>query len=121
MSKSYRIRTTPGIDKNIRIDIQQDFDLIEILSLKLKQEDVYTRFCAGNWDADRVRYYTPYLNDDKAGILKDGEKCCETLGIDFDEVYRRTNTSYKPMIDSFIDIANYGIIAMLVMKGKWKK
>jgi hypothetical protein len=25
------------------------------------------------------------------------------------------------MIDSFIDIANYGIIAMLVMKGKWKK
>jgi hypothetical protein len=46
MSKSYRIRTTPGIDKNIRIDIQQDFDLIEILSLKLKQEDVYTRFCA---------------------------------------------------------------------------
>ena len=27
----------------------------------------------------------------------------------------------EPMIDSFIDIANYGIIAMLVMKGKWKK
>ena len=57
----------------------------------------YDAFCAGNWDADRVRYYTPYLNDDKTGILKDGEKCCETLGIDFDEVYRRTNTSYKPI------------------------
>jgi hypothetical protein len=27
----------------------------------------------------------------------------------------------EPMIDSFVDIANYGIIAMLVMKGKWKK
>ena len=27
----------------------------------------------------------------------------------------------EPMIDSFIDIANYGIIAMLVMRGKWKK
>ena len=27
----------------------------------------------------------------------------------------------EPMIDSFIDIANYSIIAMLVMKGKWKK
>jgi len=25
------------------------------------------------------------------------------------------------MIDSFIDIANYGIIAMIVMRGKWKK
>jgi hypothetical protein len=46
MTKSYRIRTTPGIDKNIRINVEQDFDLIEILSLKLKQEDVYTRFCA---------------------------------------------------------------------------
>lgn len=27
----------------------------------------------------------------------------------------------EPMIDSFIDIANYGIIAMLVMKDKWRK
>jgi len=27
----------------------------------------------------------------------------------------------EPMIDSFIDIANYSIIAQLVMKGKWKK
>jgi hypothetical protein len=25
------------------------------------------------------------------------------------------------MVDSFIDIANYGIIAMVVMRGKWKK
>ncbi len=26
----------------------------------------------------------------------------------------------EPMIDSFIDIANYGIIAMLVLRDKWK-
>jgi len=25
------------------------------------------------------------------------------------------------MIDSFIDISNYGIIAQLVMRNKWKK
>ena len=25
------------------------------------------------------------------------------------------------MMDSFIDIANYGIIALLVMRNKWKK
>ena len=25
------------------------------------------------------------------------------------------------MVDSFIDITNYGIIAMIVMRGKWKK
>jgi len=27
----------------------------------------------------------------------------------------------EPMIDSFIDIANYGIIAMMVLRDKWKK
>lgn len=27
----------------------------------------------------------------------------------------------ETMIDSFVDIANYGIIAMLVMRDKWKK
>ena len=46
MTKSYRIRTSPGTDKNIRVNINQDFDFLEILSLKLRQEDVYTRFCA---------------------------------------------------------------------------
>ena len=34
---------------------------------------------------------------DKFDILEDGLVLCEKLGIDFDEVYRRTNTSYKPM------------------------
>mgnify|MGYP001156107858 CR=1 FL=1 len=53
-------------------------------------------FRMGNWDADRVGYFTPYLDTDKFGILQDGEKLCEILGIDFDEVYKRTNTSYKP-------------------------
>ena len=27
----------------------------------------------------------------------------------------------EPMIDSFIDISNYGIIAMMVLRNKWKK
>jgi 7-cyano-7-deazaguanine synthase len=57
----------------------------------------YDAFVAGNWGAEKVTYYTPYLESDKFGILQDGEKCCETLGIDFDEVYKRTNTSYKPI------------------------
>ena len=46
MPKSYRIRTQPGVDKNIRVEINQDFDFLEILSLKLRQDDVYSRFCA---------------------------------------------------------------------------
>ena len=57
----------------------------------------YKAFAEGNWDAQRVGLYTPYLNGDKFDILKDGEVCCKELGIDFDEVYKRTNTSYKPI------------------------
>ena len=57
----------------------------------------YKAFCEGNWDAvHKVDYYTPYLDGDKYDILKDGEFCCKMLGINFDEVYKRTNTSYKP-------------------------
>ena len=36
---------------------------------------------------------------------------------------KRKGKSYakdEPMIDSFIDISNYGIIAQLVMRNKWK-
>jgi len=54
-------------------------------------------FRAGNWDADRVSYYTPYLEVNKFDILEDGLRCCEQLGLNFDEVYKRTNTSYKPI------------------------
>ena len=53
-------------------------------------------FRIGNWEADKVGYFTPYLETDKLGILKDGEKLVSELGIEFDEVYKRTNTSYKP-------------------------
>ena len=54
-------------------------------------------FRMGNWDVDNVGYFTPYLQGDKFDILKDGEVLCEYLNIDFDEVYSRTNTSYKPI------------------------
>ena len=63
----------------------------------------YNAFIEGNWDADKVTYYTPYLNGDKYDILKDGEVCCEKLGIDFDEIYKRTNTSYKPTAEGLSD------------------
>jgi len=53
-------------------------------------------FRMGNWDAERVGYFTPYLDTDKLGILKDGLVLCQELGLEFDEVYSRTNTSYKP-------------------------
>ena len=60
-------------------------------------------FREGNWEAERVGYYTPYLKGDKYDILLDGEVLCETLNIDFDEVYARTNTSYKPTPEGWSD------------------
>ena len=58
----------------------------------------FDAFIIGNWNADLVSHYTPYLHTDKFGILQDGLVCCSQLGISFDEVYKRTNTSYKPML-----------------------
>jgi 7-cyano-7-deazaguanine synthase len=54
-------------------------------------------FRIGNWGSEKVGYFTPYLEGDKFTILQDGEKLCDELGLNFDEVYSRTNTSYKPI------------------------
>ncbi len=54
-------------------------------------------FRLGNWESERVGYFTPYINGMKFDILKDGEELCKDLRLNFDEVYSRTNTSYKPM------------------------
>jgi 7-cyano-7-deazaguanine synthase len=56
----------------------------------------FEAFKTGNWDSELVYYYTPYLEMNKFDILQDGEYACRKLGIDFNEVYKRTNTSYKP-------------------------
>ena len=56
----------------------------------------YKAFKAGNWGAEKVTYYTPYLTGDKYTILEDGATCCDILGLGFNAVYSRTNTSYKP-------------------------
>ena len=53
-------------------------------------------FRIGNWEAEKVGYFTPYLDTDKLGILKDGQKLIKKLELDFNQVYARTNTSYKP-------------------------
>ena len=58
----------------------------------------FEAFKSGNWESERVSIYTPYLEGDKFSILEDGLKCCEQLGLDFDGIYKRTNTSYKPLV-----------------------
>ena len=47
MSKTIRIRTTPnGSDNYIKVKIDQEFDFIETLSLKISQEEAYRNFCS---------------------------------------------------------------------------
>jgi hypothetical protein len=47
MSNTIRIRTTPnGDDKYLKVNLEQNFDFIEILSLKISQEDAYRKFCS---------------------------------------------------------------------------
>jgi hypothetical protein len=46
MPKSYRIRTEVGQDKYINVQLEQDFDQLEILSLKINESDIYTRVCS---------------------------------------------------------------------------
>jgi 7-cyano-7-deazaguanine synthase len=54
-------------------------------------------FELGNWDYSLVKHYTPFLYVNKFDILEHGLECCKQLGLKFDEVYSRTNTSYKPI------------------------
>ena len=46
MSKSYRIRTQVGVDKAVNVSLEQDFESLEILSLKILQNQIYTRQCS---------------------------------------------------------------------------
>jgi 7-cyano-7-deazaguanine synthase len=67
----------------------------------------FEAFKMGNWGAEKVYHYTPYLHTDKFGILQDGNSCVECLGLDFNEVYKRTNTSYKPIYYFFSCYSDY--------------
>ena len=46
MGQSYRIKTELGINKTINVQLDQEFEFLEILSLKIQQEGIYDRSCA---------------------------------------------------------------------------
>lgn len=46
MGQSLRIRSKLGINQKIDIQLDQDYEFLEILSLKIQQADIYTRTCA---------------------------------------------------------------------------
>ena len=90
---------TKGEKQNVRIALgihAGDHAIYPDCRQEFRDAD-FEAFKIGNWDSELVSFYTPYLSDNKFSILEDGLKCCEVLGLDFDEVYKRTNTSYKPI------------------------
>jgi len=54
-------------------------------------------FHIGNWNAESIKYYTPFTKLKKEDVLKEGIKCCEELDLDYKDVYSRTFTSYDPI------------------------
>jgi 7-cyano-7-deazaguanine synthase len=91
------IATKKGTFCDIAMGIHAgDHDIYPDCREEFREADMEA-FKVGNWDSNLVNMYTPYLNTDKTGILQDGLEICEELQIDFDEVYKRTNTSYKPI------------------------
>jgi hypothetical protein len=46
MIQKHRISTNIGKDQIVKVELKQDFDLLEILSLKFTQKETYTSLCA---------------------------------------------------------------------------
>ena len=59
-------------------------------------DSIEKSFALGNWGSDRISMKLPYINQDKVYILRDSINNCNHLGLDFDTVFRNTNTSYNP-------------------------
>jgi 7-cyano-7-deazaguanine synthase len=96
-------------DHSIYPDCRQEFRDID-----------FEAFKAGNWGSEKVNIYTPYLNGDKFDILKDGLDCCIKLNLYFDEVYKRTNTSYKPIFIPNKETSENGALFIPTPgSGKW--
>jgi 7-cyano-7-deazaguanine synthase len=81
----------------------------------------FEAFKIGNWDSELVEVTTPYLHENKFTILEDGQRSCDILGLDFNEIYKRTNTSYKPIYIPHISARNplTGVVEDITGKGNW--
>ena len=64
---------------------------------------IFHAFQVGNWDADSVSLFLPYLNFDKHTILQDAQASIAKLGLDFERVFANTLTSYAPDKDGRSD------------------
>lgn len=65
---------------------------------QLFRDKDYEAFVAANWNAESVQYYLPYISINKGQVLADGLKSCLALDLNYQDIYSRTFTSYKPII-----------------------
>ena len=56
MDNSYRIKANIGEDQVLTVNLKQDIDIYEVLSLELKQENMYKLFPSDNGGADSGSY-----------------------------------------------------------------
>ena len=59
-------------------------------------DKIMDAFKSGNWNSERVSIYIPYINGDKADILKDALESTKKLKLDFTTIFKNTITSYNP-------------------------
>ncbi|WP_119344283.1 7-cyano-7-deazaguanine synthase [Facilibium subflavum] len=85
-----------GGDHQVYPDCRQEF-----------RDKDYAAFLAGNWDAEDVTYYLPYITVDKASVLQDGLNACKELGLEFNKVYQHTFTSYIPVEHDGVVYSDY--------------
>ena len=110
MSNSYRIRTQVGVDKSIKVLIDQDFEYLEILSLKILQSQIYTRQCSdygviiGRVTANdgfgipnaKVSVFIPLTNDDSTNPIISDLYPYKTLSELNEDGYRYNLLPYLP-------------------------
>ena len=68
---------------------------------------IYLAFQLGNWGAENVKYYYPYIDKSKTKVLKDGLESCKILNLNYKDIYSKTFTSYKPICHNKIFYSDY--------------
>ena len=125
MPKSYRIRTSVGgqqqVDQSIKVKIDQDFDFLDILSLKITQSDVYARFCAdygiivgrvianGGYGIPnaRVSVFVPIDNIDVSDPVISTLYPYKTLSGKNEDGYRYNLLPYSPSYDGHVPTGTF--------------
>ncbi|NBU81597.1 MAG: hypothetical protein EBS55_08115, partial [Flavobacteriaceae bacterium] len=121
MSKSYRIRTQPGVDKSVKVQIDQEFDYLEILSLKILQSEIYTRQCAdygvivGRVSVNngfgipnaKVSVFIPIDNEDQTNPIISELYPYKTLSDLNDDGYRYNLLPYKKSYSAHIPTGTF--------------